>query len=76
MVTVLGTFKDGYVKLDREYSSDTPVKVIVIFLEDIKSSSVKNLSLSDFSFAKSQENLENYKGSLSDAVVEERRSEL
>ncbi len=76
MVTVLGTFKDGYVKLDREYSSDTPVKVIVTFLEEVKSSSLRNLSLSDFSFAKSQKNLENYKGSFSEAVVEERRSEL
>lgn len=76
MVTVLGTFKDGYVKLDKEYLSDTPVKVIVTFLEEIKSTSTKKLSLSDFSFAKSQKNLENYKGSLSDAVVEDRRSEL
>lgn len=76
MVTVLGTFKDGYVKLDKEYSSDTPVKVIITFLEEVKSSSVKNLSLSDFSFAKSQKNLENYKGSLSETIVEERRSEL
>ena len=34
------------------------------------------LSLSDFSFAKSRKVLENYKGSLSDAVTEERRTEL
>jgi hypothetical protein len=34
------------------------------------------LAFYDFSFTKSREALENYKGSLSDAVVAERRSEL
>lgn len=76
MVTVVGTFKNGYVKLDREYPTDRPIKVIVTFLEDIKSLPEKNLTLSNFSFAKSQKNLENYKGSLSDAALDERRSEL
>jgi len=36
----------------------------------------KELSISDFSFSKSQKNLKTYKGSLSDAVIEERRTEL
>ena len=76
MVAVVGTYQNGYVKLDKEYSSANPVKVIVTFLEDVQSGSEKRLSLSDFSFSKSQKNLENYKGSLSDAVVEERRTEL
>lgn len=34
----------------------------------------KYLQLSDFSFAKAQAVLKDYKGSLSDAVIEERRS--
>ena len=76
MVAVVGTYQNGYVKLDKEYSSANPVKVIITFLEDVQSGSEKGLSLSDFSFSKSQKNLENYKGSLSDAVVEERRTEL
>ncbi len=76
MVAVVGTYQNGYVKLDKEYSSANPVKVIITFLEDVQSGSEKRLSLSDFSFSKSQKNLENYKGSLSDAVVEERRTEL
>ena len=76
MVAIVGTYQNGYVKLDKEYSSDTPVKVIVTFLEDVKTQSGDGLSLSDFSFSQSQKNLENYKGSLSDAVIEERRTEL
>ena len=76
MVAVVGTYQNGYVKLDKNYSSDNPVKVIVTFLEDVQTHSEKGLSLSDFSFAKSQKNLENFKGSFSDAVIEERRLEL
>jgi hypothetical protein len=76
MVAVLGTYQNGFVKLDKEYPSDNPVKVIVTFLEEIETPSEKVLSLSDFSFSKSQKILENYKGSLSDAVIEERRLEL
>jgi hypothetical protein len=76
MVAVNGTYQNGYVKLDKEYSSVNPVKVIVTFLEDIQAQSEKGFSFSDFSFSKSRENLKNYKGSLSDAVIEERRAEL
>jgi hypothetical protein len=76
MVAVLGTYQNGYVKLDREYPSDSPLKVILTFLEDVETSSKKTMAFSDFSFAKSQENLANYKGSLSDVVVEERRADL
>ena len=76
MVAVVGTYQNGYVKLDKEYSSANPVKVIVTFLEDIQDISDKGFSLSDFSFFESQQNLQNYQGSLSEAVIEERRSEL
>ncbi len=76
MVAVVGTYQNGYVKLDKEYSSNNPVKVIVTFLEEVQTQSEERLSLSDFSFSKSQKNLENYKGSFSDAVIEERRIEL
>lgn len=76
MVAVIGTYQNGYVKLDKEYSSNNPVKVIVTFLEDVQSQSEKGFSLSDFSFSKSQKNLENYKGSFSEEVVDERRTEL
>jgi uncharacterized protein YktA (UPF0223 family) len=76
MVAVVGTYQNGYVKLDKDYSSDNPIKVIVTFLEDVQTHSEKGISLSDFSFAKSQKNLENFKGSFSEAVIEERRLEL
>jgi len=76
MVAVVGTFQNGYVKLDKEYSSSHPVKVIVTFLEDVEASSDKSLSLSDFSFAESKKTLENYSGSFSDSVIDERRKEL
>ena len=73
MVAVVGTYQNGYVKLDKEYASKNPVKVIVTFLEEIQVQQEEGLSFSDFSFAKSQKNLENYKGSFSDEVVAERR---
>lgn len=76
MIAVVGTYQNGYVKLDKDYSSNNPVKVIVTFLEEIHNQSDKELSLSDFSFSKSQKNLESFKGSFSDAVIEERRLEV
>ncbi len=76
MVAVVGTYQNGYVKLDKEYATDNPVKVIVTFLEDIETKNDNTFSLSDFSFSKSQKNLEDYKGSFSDTVIEERRAEL
>lgn len=36
----------------------------------------KGLSIADFSFSKSQKNLENYNGSLSDSIIEERQKEF
>ena len=38
-----------------------------------KNASKKAILLSDFSFSKSQKNLENYSGSLGDAIIEDRR---
>ena len=76
MVTAMGTYQNGVIKLDKDYSSDSPVKVIVTFLEDVKVESKGKLSLNDFSFSKSQKNLENFKGSFSDSVIEDRRHDL
>lgn len=76
MVALVGTYLNGYVKLDKEFNSNNPVKVIVTFLEEISIETEEGLSLSDFSFSESQKNLEDYKGSFSDSVVEERRAEL
>lgn len=74
MVAVAGTYKNGVVKLDKHYISKKPLKVIVTFLEDVEVDSTHGITLSDFSFAKSQKVLENYTGSFSEKVSEERRS--
>lgn len=76
MVALVGTYLNGYVKLDKEFISSNPVKVIVTFLEEIPMQTEEGLALSDFSFSESQKNLEDFKGSFSDSVVEERRAEL
>ena len=75
MIAVVGTYQNGAVKLDKEFLSENPLRVIVTFLDEVEMSSKKPLSLSDFSFSQSQKNLENFKGSLSDTLIEERRSE-
>lgn len=76
MVAVVGTYQNGYVKLDKDYFSKNPVKVIITFLDEIPNEKIQRLSLSDFSFSKSQKNLENFKGSFSETVIEERRLEV
>jgi len=76
MVAVAGTFQNGYVKLDKEFSSNEPVRVIVTFPDEMESSIEKRLLFSDFSFEKSQKILENVPGSLSDDLIEERRNSL
>jgi len=76
MVAIVGTYQNGFVKLDREVSSKDPVRVIITFLDEIEPSTEKGLSLSDFSFAQGQKILEDYSGSLSDTLIEERRSDL
>jgi uncharacterized protein YktA (UPF0223 family) len=76
MLTAVGTFQNGFVKLDKDYSTNTPVKVIITFLEEVESNSEKEISLSDFSFSKSKKNLKNFKGSFGDSVVSERREAI
>lgn len=76
MQTVIGTYQNGYIQLDKEYPTSKPVKVMLTFLEEVSSNTEKGLSLSDFSFAKSQKHLEMYTGSFSEAVVVERRDAL
>lgn len=76
MLSIVGTYQNGYLKLDKEITTKNPVKVIVTFLEEIQNISENGLDLTDFSFSKSKKNLENFKGSFSDTIVEERRNEL
>ncbi len=76
MTRLAGTYQNGSIKLDKEYLSEKTVKVIVTFLEPDEPESEKGFSFDGFSFAKSQEVLKNYSGSLSDTLIEERRSEI
>ncbi|PWS30015.1 hypothetical protein [Pedobacter paludis] len=56
--------------------ADLNLIAIQPFKKEKNTTQKKELSISDFSFSKSQKNLKTYKGSLSDAVIEERRTEL
>jgi hypothetical protein len=76
MVAIRGTYQKGKIQLEEEYPSENSVDVIVTFLEQSPKVSEKKLELSDFSFLESQKILAGYKGSFSDAVIEERRDEL
>lgn len=75
MISVHGTFLNGYVKLEGDYITINPVKVIVTFLEPVHSISNNGLSLADFSFSESKNNLSDFSGSFSDTLIEERQKE-
>ncbi len=72
MVALVGTYLNGQVKLDKEFPSKKPLKVIVTFLEEVDVEKNDGIQLSDFSFSKSQKNLIDLKTSLSDSLIEER----
>jgi hypothetical protein len=72
MRTLTGTYYKGRLKLDRPFLTKKPLKVTILFEEEEKSI----LSLSDFSFAETQELLKNCKTSFSDEVIEERRNAI
>lgn len=80
MVAVMGTYENGVVKLNEEIKSETPLKVVVTFLEEFKAKEElnppKRLRLEDFHFAESRKALAKHKTSFSDTVIEERRNEL
>ena len=75
MLQLTGTYYQGKVHLEKIIPTDRPLKVVVMFEDDIELES-KGLKLSDFSFDKSRHLLRNIKGSFSDAVIEERREAL
>lgn len=72
MVALVGTYLNGQVKLDKEFPSKKPLKVIITFLEEVDVEKSNGIQLSDFSFSKSQKNLIDLKTSLSDSLIDER----
>jgi hypothetical protein len=77
MLTVKGIYKEGIVILPENIKFDKEVDVLVTFLEEIEQKRRPKKSLKkQFSFKKSQALLKDFKGSLCEAVIEERRSQL
>ena len=74
MVSISGIYKNGQIKLDKDFEVKENAKVIVTFLDaELNLDKSQGLKLSDFSFAKSRKNLENCKSSFSEDLIEERR---
>ena len=76
MIAVNGIYENGIVRLDRRIQAKKTIKVIVTFLDDELTTNVNRLNTKDFSFQKSREKSKRFKGSLSDAVIEDRKAEL
>jgi len=76
MVQLSGTYDNGTITLDKKIATDKPVKVLVTFVDEDVVVEKERLTLNDFSFLKSRELLKDVRTTLSDAVIEERRSHL
>ena len=78
MLALAGTYENGVLKLDKEYNSKTPTKVIVTFLEETETAPEegKRLTLDDFSFMKSREQFKQFTASsFIEDLIEERRGD-
>ncbi len=76
MIALTRTYHDGQITLDDPIEAKKPMKVIVTFLEEDTEPKPSNDDLySRFSFEQARELSKDYKGSFSDAVIEERRED-
>ena len=76
MVTLKGTYINGSIVLERAVKSSKPLKVIVTFMDEDIKEMTEPLNFSHFSFQSARENSKHYAGSISDAVIEERRKDV
>jgi predicted DNA-binding antitoxin AbrB/MazE fold protein len=76
MIAVNGIYENGIVRLDKKIQAKKTVKVIVTFLDEELHNNSKRLTSKDFSFLQAREKSKRYKGSLSDAVIEDRKAEI
>ena len=79
MIAVKGLYKDGNIKLSKNIQYNKEIEVIVTFLDDENKDDKYDdsiLNIDDFSFNRAQNILKEYKGDISDALLEERRSYL
>lgn len=76
MIAVKGFYQNGEIVLSEPIHSPKKIEVIVTFLEDIPNTQTKGLEAQSFSFRKSRAKLKKLHQSLSDSVIEERRTAL
>ena len=76
MIAINGTYENGVIRLERRIQAKKTIKVIVTFLDEELINESKRLIANDFSFLKSREKSKRFKGSLSDAVIDDRKAEL
>ncbi len=74
MLSVKGKYKDGRVIFREKIKTEKTVDVIVTYLEEVEAPVEKKIDLKKFSFEKARKLLDDYEGSLSEAVIQERRS--
>jgi uncharacterized membrane protein YukC len=75
MIAVNGTYQNGVITLEKKIRSKKSLKVIVTFLDEELHHETKRLTSNDFSFKKSREKSQKFIGSLSESVIDERKSE-
>lgn len=66
MLQLKGTYYKGKVHLEKIIPTDRPLKVTVVFEEEVDKSESKRLKFSDFSFSKSRDILKNKEWSFGD----------
>ena len=78
MISVNGIYENGVIHIDNDkrIQEKKKIKVIVTFLDEEDHDDSRHLTTKDFSFSRSREKSKRYKGSISEAVVEDRRVEL
>ena len=76
MLTVKGVYDQGKIKLNQDVKFNKVINVLITFLEDPDKQDEIQSRKNNFSFKESKELLKSYKGSLSQAVLEERRSDV
>jgi hypothetical protein len=76
MIAVNGTYQNGVITLEKKIRSKRSMKVIVTFLDEELQHDTKRLTSNDFSFKKAREKSQRFIGSLSEAIIDDRKSEL
>ena len=72
-LTLEGIYRDGLIEIQDTIKFKEPMRVLVVFIDDIKP---KKKIANKFSFEKSLELTKNCKGNLSDMVINERQTEI